>query len=180
MFESPAFQRMLERLSREALHDPLDPDVRLIVQTRARDACEYCLMPTRIRFEVDHVIPVSQWRAYLDGSLLTKPRESDREVHHLDNFAWTCPHCNGSKRNRVSGRVGQRVHPLFHPRRDRWDEHFVLTDGLLLVRGLTWIGKATERVLSLNDPRSNGPLVARHKAIVDGIYPPAWVRGTGR
>jgi hypothetical protein len=80
MFESPAFQRVLERLARETLHDPFDAEVRMVVQMRARDACEYCLMPTRTRFEVDHVIPVSQWCAYLDGGLLFQPRESDRAV----------------------------------------------------------------------------------------------------
>src|SRR3954466_11635857 len=102
MFDSPAFQRMLERLARQTPHDPSDPDVRMVVQTRARDACEYCLMPTRSRFEIDHIVPVSRWRAYLAGRLLWQPIESDREMHHLDNFAWSCSYCNGFKGERVS------------------------------------------------------------------------------
>jgi len=179
MFESPAFQIVLERLAREVVHDPTDDEVRMVVQARARDACEYCLMPTRGRYEVDHIVPVSQWSAYLAGNLMIRPVERDRSVDHLDNFSWSCSYCNSFKGDRVSGRVGQRVYRLFHPRRDRWEDHFMLRDGLFLVRGVTGIGKATERALAFNDSRGNGPIVARHKAILEGVYPPEWARGRG-
>jgi hypothetical protein len=179
MFESPAFQRVLERLAARAVHDPSDTEVRMVVQARARDACEYCLMPTRSRFEIDHIIPVSRWQAYLDGRLAVQPREGAREGDHLDNFAWSCSYCNESKGNRVSGRVDQRMYRLFHPRHDHWGDHFLLTNGCLRIEGLTEIGKATERALAFNNSRGNGPIVARHKAILDGIYPPAWARGWG-
>lgn len=179
MFESPAFQRLLERLANEAPHDPSDAEVRLVVRTRARDVCEYCLMPTLARFEVDHIVPVSRWREYFDGTLITQPGESDPELDHLSNFAWSCSYCNGFKGELVSGRVGRRDFRLFNPRRDLWNDHFVLTDGYLFISGLTEIGRATERVLAFNDTRRNGPLAVRHKAIVDGIYPPVWARGWG-
>src|SRR4026208_1778559 len=126
MFESPAVRHILERLANETLHDPFDVEVRLIVQMRARDACEYCLMPTRTRFDIDHIVPLSWWTEYLRGALLVQPVGGDREPNHLENFAWSCSHCNGFKGNRVSGRVGRHSLPLFHPRRDRWDEHFLL------------------------------------------------------
>jgi hypothetical protein len=179
MFESPAFQRVLARLANAALHDPSDAEVRMVVQTRAHDACEYCLMPTRTRYEVEHVIPVSRWHQFLDGNLLVLPDESSREAHHLDNFAWSCSYCNGFKGDQVVGRVGARSYPLFHPRRDRWEEHFLLRDHHLFIEGKSEIGKATERALAFNDRRQNGPLAARHKAIIDGVYPPEWARSWG-
>ncbi len=63
--------------------------------------------------------------------------------------------------------------------RDRWEDHFLLRDGHFLIVGVTDVGRATEGALGFNDPRPNGPLVARHKAIMDGVYPPDWARGWG-
>ena len=55
----------------------------------------------------------------------------------------------------------------------------MLTGAYLLVSGVTEIGRATERTLAFNDPGRRGPLVARHIAILDRVYPPAWARGWG-
>jgi hypothetical protein len=38
--------------------------------------------------------------------------------------------------------------PLFHPRRDRWSEHFAWND--LVLVGLTPIGRATVELLAMN------------------------------
>src|SRR3954454_17884811 len=116
MLDSPAYQGLLARLATRPSHDTSDDDVRTVVQTRARDACEYCLMPALSQFHVDHIIPRGRWRAYLYGSLLLKPSPTDAEADHLDNFAWSCAYCNMSKSDRVSGRAGQRSYRLFHPR----------------------------------------------------------------
>lgn len=40
--------------------------------------------------------------------------------------------------------------PLFHPRRDVWDEHFEYLGPHLI--GLTAIGRTTIAVLNINDP----------------------------
>jgi hypothetical protein len=136
-------------------------------------------MPTRSAFEVDHIIPVGRWREYLDGKLHGREHYGSREPDHLDNFAWSCSHCNGSKGERVVGRSNRRLHPLFHPRRDTWEEHFLLRDGYLFIVGVTDIGCATESVLGFNSTRPAGPLAVRHKAGMDGIYPPVWARGWG-
>ena len=136
-------------------------------------------MPTNTRFHVDHIVPVRRWKAYLDGALLVRPLDSDHEPNHIDNFAWSCPYCNESKGDRVSGRAGRRTSRLFHPRRDTWEEHFLLTDGDLYVTGATEIGEATERALAFNSTRRNGPVSTRHKAIVYGFYPPTWARDWG-
>ena len=74
-------------------------------------------------------------------------------------------------------RIGGRSFRLFHPRRDRWHDHFMLRDDCLVIKGMTDIGIATEGALSFNSLRHNGPLAVRHRAILDGIYPPAWARG---
>jgi hypothetical protein len=37
---------------------------------------------------------------------------------------------------------------LFHPRRDRWDEHFAFQGALIV--GLTPVGRATVRTLNMN------------------------------
>lgn len=179
MFDSPAFRQMLDELAQEPSHSPLDDTVRQCVQVRARDACEYCLMPSLSQFHVDHIVPRSRWRQYLNGTLLIEPRASDLEVDHIANFAWSCSYCNTFKGDRVAARVGRSSHRLFHPRRDRWVDHFVLTEQFVLIAGLTEIGTATVSALRFNDGSSNGPMVSRHKAFVAGVYPPAWARGWG-
>ena len=179
MLDAPALRQILARLTLLPSHDPTDDLVRLIVQARARDACEYCLMPTRSLFHVDHIVPSARWAEYLEAERLIEQPVSDRGASHIDNFAWACPHCNTSKGDRIQGRVGQRMSRLFHPRRDLWNEHFVLTGGHLLIEGVTDIGKATKHVLGFNRPHRNGAIVARHKAILDGVYPPPWAKGWG-
>jgi hypothetical protein len=179
MFESAALQRLLEGSARETVHHPSNPRVRIVVQARARDACEYCLMPTRSRFEIDHIIPVSHWSAYLDGRLVRQPLASDRGVHHLDNFAWSCSYCNAFKGNHVARRLGRSAFPLFHPHRDTWNEHFLLRDKYLFIDGMSGLGRATEKILAFNDTRHNGPVAARHQAKLDGTDPPHWAHGWG-
>jgi hypothetical protein len=44
---------------------------------------------------------------------------------------------------------GQRV-PLFHPRRNRWHEHFEWSADLTLMIGLTPTGRATIAAMDLN------------------------------
>ena len=87
-------------------------------------------------FHVEHIVPSSR-----GGS-------SD-----LDNLAWACPGCNLRKSDRVEApdpETGGDV-ALFHPRMDRWDEHF-RWDGFELI-GHTPVGRATSQLLQMNDPR---------------------------
>lgn len=179
MTDLPAIRQVEERLARLASHDPTHPDVRMVVKWRARDACEYCLMPSRSQFHVDHVIPQHRWRTYVERNPTPALQGDSRGAHHLDNFAWSCAFCNGSKGDQIARRVGQQNVRLFHPRIDLWEEHFILTDQYLLIVGVTEIGRATERALGFHDARSGGPLGARHRAIMDGAYPPPWARTWG-
>lgn len=47
-----------------SVHDPNDARVRLYVSQRAAEACEYYLMPTEGKFEVDHIVPKARWADY--------------------------------------------------------------------------------------------------------------------
>jgi hypothetical protein len=87
-------------------------------------------------FHVEHIVPLS-----LGGT------------DDVDNLAWACPGCNLKKSNRVTAvdpATGMEVR-LFHPRRDRWEEHLTW-QGYFLV-GLTPMGRALIAAFDLNHTR---------------------------
>jgi hypothetical protein len=47
--------------------------------------------------------------------------------------------------------IGGKVAPLYHPRLDEWDKHFRMEGAS--IEGITPIGRATVRVLAMNDAR---------------------------
>ena len=62
-----------------------------------------------------------------------------------------CGYCNRHKGPNIAGldpETGSLV-PLYHPRNDRWDDHFEW-NGTMLV-GRTPIGRATVFLLAVND-----------------------------
>ena len=111
-------------------------DLRRLVYQRARGRCEYCLQPEITGFSVhenEHII------ARKHGGATT-----------ADNLALSCPLCNRRKSSDLAAidpKTGEVVR-LFHPRRDRWDEHFHLDDAFMLP--LTAIGRATANLLEFN------------------------------
>jgi 5-methylcytosine-specific restriction endonuclease McrA len=173
-------RRLLDELAQRERHDPRDERVRTAVAGRARGACEYCLLPTGGQFQIDHIVPPARWEVYAARRLRGAwPAPARGGPDHLDNFAWSCPFCNGRKGQQVSRTVNRRTVRLFDPRHDDWPEHFVLVQHHLLyyIVGLTAVGEATARALDFNDGRPWGPLGARHGAAVIGRYPPYWARG---
>ena len=60
--------------------------------------------------------------------------------------------------------------PLFHPRRQRWDEHFAWEEGFDVVIGLTPAGRATVVALRLN---REGLVNFRRVLYAQGKHPPA-------
>ena len=67
------------------------------------------------------------------------------------NLALACPRCNRNKGPNLVG-IDKKTHEiakLYHPRRDRWADHFRWHGPRL--RGLTPTGRATIRVLAIND-----------------------------
>lgn len=101
--------------------------------------CEYCLSTEAYcgcSFEVDHIIPTSA------GG-----------TRSAENFALACAHCNAHKGARVEVKDPQTglLVKLFHPRVDRWRDHFAWTEGGTRVAGLTERGRATVAALQMND-----------------------------
>ncbi len=122
---------------------------------RAGGCCEYCLfgMDDRpIDFAVDHVI------AEKHGG----PTQSD-------NLCWSCYWCNsykGSDLSSVDWDVDNSIVPLFNPRQQTWDEHFLL-DGVRIVP-LTAVGRVTVFLLQLNAPER----IKDRKVLIElGTYP---------
>lgn len=108
------------------------------VRARARGICEYCRSQERFAtqsFSVEHVIP-------LQGS----------GGGDLDNLAFACQGCNNHKYTKteaIDPISGEIVH-LFHPRRDRWLDHFIWNHDFTRIIGLTAEGRATVEALQLN------------------------------
>ncbi len=114
----------------------LPASIVLRVRQRAGGRCEYCRLPadgTQAPFEVEHVIP-----------------RKHQGVSTLDNLAWACAFCNRRKGVNLSGLhpVTRTLVPLYHPRKDLWEEHFRLDQAY--VRGVTDIGAVTVEVLGMN------------------------------
>lgn len=116
----------------------MKPGDRLVVIERAGGCCEYCRSQQAFSpdpFSVEHIIPRQQG----GGDV-------------LDNLALSCQGCNNYKHTRTHAPDpddGAQA-PLFHPRHDRWPEHFEWTDEFTQVRGRTSIGRATVAALRLN------------------------------
>jgi hypothetical protein len=173
----PDLQALLALLQQQPRHDPHDDLVRRVVRLRARDVCEYCLRRSADPFHLDHIIPPALWPRYVAGRLAGVAAVTGRRgPDHLDNFAWCCPLCNESKRQRVSARVERRAQRLFDPRYDVWPDHFVFMRNYLIIAGITPVGLATERVLKFNGGGIDGPLATRYDDIVTNRYPPDWAR----
>src|SRR5713101_8287042 len=96
---------------------------RLIVE-RAGNCCEYCKYP-------GHYAPQS-----LSLDHIT-PRFSSGETSS-DNLALSCQGCNSHKAARMEAKdpVTGIVVPLFNPRRQRWRDHFAVTEPRAVATGL--------------------------------------------
>jgi len=117
----------------------MEDSVRQLVRERAGNRCEYCRLRQHegaaIRFHVEHV----------------RPRQHGGS-DDPENLALACPTCNWNKGPNMSAVDPEtdRLTPLYNPRSDRWKEHFGIV-GVEIV-GLTNVGRATTRLLRMNDP----------------------------
>ena len=114
------------------------PQQRQQIEARANGVCEYCKSPVLYAvqsFECDHIIPFA-----LDGTT------------ELDNLAFACGGCNRYKSAKVVGidPDSRQPVPLFHPRQQIWDDHFVWNDTYAIIIGITATGRATVNALQLN------------------------------
>ncbi|MGA9380947.1 MAG: HNH endonuclease signature motif containing protein [Phormidium sp.] len=112
--------------------------LRQLVYDRAKGCCEYCLIPETASFakhEIDHIIA-----------------EKHGGLTEAENLALSCTLCNkhkGSDLTSIDPETNQ-ITPLYNPRRDRWLDHFQLSNAQFLP--LTSMGRVTIRLLQLNHP----------------------------
>ncbi len=116
----------------------MDATTRELVRHRAGHRCEYCRLPQAaapyIAIHVEHV------RA---------------KQHHggdeAENLALACPYCNrfkGPNLSAIDPETGTVV-PVFNPRTQSWQEHFVFVRGEIV--GRTPVGRATAALLNMNE-----------------------------
>ena len=116
----------------------MDDKVVRAVWERAGRRCEYCFLPadfSEAPFQIDHII--------------AQKHHGDDE---LSNLALACFYSNSYKGPNIGGRdpVSGRFVRLFHPRSDRWSDHFAWEGPL--IAGRTAIGRTTIDVLWINHP----------------------------
>ncbi|HEY6292108.1 MAG TPA: HNH endonuclease [Terriglobia bacterium] len=81
------------------------------------------------------------------------------------NLALACHRCNlrkGPNLTDIDPLTGELA-PLFHPRRDRWADHFIVRSPR--IEGITPCGRVTVRALAMNDARR---LELRSELFVEG------------
>ena len=124
------------------------------VRERAGDLCEYCLFPeveSFFPFEPDHVFAIKH-----------------RGPTELMNLANSCIECNRFKGTDIASIDPESglIVRLFHPRRDRWADHFEMSASLILPQ--TDVGRVTVNLLQFNRPK----LVAIRGLLIEkGRYP---------
>ena len=88
------------------------------------------------------------------------------------NLALSCSSCNTFKGVAITGNdpLSERSVPLFHPRQNLWDEHFLWSEDFLRVVGSTATGRATVALLRMNQ----SALVNLRRVLRDtGLHPPS-------
>jgi hypothetical protein len=110
------------------------------IRRRAQYACEYCRLPQRasiLPHQVDHII--AQQHLGTDND---------------NNLCLSCLRCNLKKGPNIASidpdsEGEQQIVSLFHPRKQRWQEHFLLQENGR-IEGITPEGRATARLLDFN------------------------------
>jgi len=101
---------------------------RLTIAERAKNCCEYCLSQACFSmqsFSIEHIIPVAK-----GGKA------------ELENLALSCQGCNNHKYDKTDryDTVSHQEVSLFHPRQQKWTEHFAWTEDYTLIVGITPTG----------------------------------------
>jgi len=127
-----------------------------MVAGRAGHRCEYCRAPEvlfNFPFEVEHVVPASRGRS-----------------NEESNLALACRACNIFKADALTGYDpdSNSEVTLFHPRRDLWEEHFLVEADDGVIEGVTASGRATVARLRMN---SELQIAARSAWIQLGLFP---------
>jgi 5-methylcytosine-specific restriction endonuclease McrA len=115
----------------------MDAALRRVVRQWAGGRCEYCHLPeefSELSFHVEHIIP-----------------RQHGGTDDPENLALACPECNLRKGPNLTAiePAKRKVVRLFHPRQDKWNEHFAYRGAR--IAGKTSIGLATASLLRIND-----------------------------
>jgi 5-methylcytosine-specific restriction endonuclease McrA len=100
-------------------------NLREFIWRRAGGCCEYCLIPQEatpfFTFHVEHTIP----------------KQHGGETNDPSKLALACNRCNAYKGPNLTSvdPETQEIVLLFDPRKDAWDDHFVLRGGGFEVNG---------------------------------------------
>jgi hypothetical protein len=124
------------------------------VRERARERCEYCLIPESEAFgphEPDHLIALKH--------------SGETSSANLVLACFDCNRFKGSDIASLDPLTGALV-ALFNPRTQSWTEHFYLNGSRIIP--LTAIGRVTERLLKLNVASR---LESREQSAKLGFYP---------
>jgi 5-methylcytosine-specific restriction endonuclease McrA len=109
------------------------------VAKQAGGVCEYCRLPQAVAgvapFNIEHIVA----RQHGGATIIT-------------NLALACGRCNRHKGPNIAGLDPESgaIVPLFNPRKDQWDDHFIWMETSIVAR--TPIGRTTVQVLALNAP----------------------------
>ena len=131
--------------------------LREIIRLEAGNRCGYC--QTRQEYipwllEIEHIIPIA-----MGGS-------------HTQGILWlACRACNLFKATQVDvvdPVTGKRV-SLYHPRTQRWSDHFGWSSDGTMIIGLTSTGRATVTALNLNHLAA---ITVRQNWVSAGWHPP--------
>lgn len=108
-----------------------------LVRRRANHRCEYCQLhqddSPLAALHIEHIRP-------------RKHGGTDDD----SNLCLACIDCNLHKGSNLTGidPITETITPLFHPREQRWEDHF-MWDGIRIA-GRSAIGRTTVRVLCMN------------------------------
>jgi hypothetical protein len=135
----------------------ISSELKKIVRKRAHNCCEYCRSQERFAtqaFSVEHIIPISQ-----------------RGKSTINNLALACQGCNNHKYTKAKGMdpITGEIVSLYHPRKQKWRDHFSWNEDFSYVIGLTPAGRATVEALKLN---RIGLINLRKILFISGEHPP--------
>jgi HNH endonuclease len=115
---------------------------------------------------LDHIVPRAAW--YDSATPALDPDDPD----NLAAACWECNVIGKHARTHAADPFSGVVVPLFHPRHDRWRDHFEWSSDFIMLNGRTPIGWATIRALGLNGARYRAQRRLLRQAIAGGG--PAW------
>lgn len=129
------------------------------VKTRSVNVCEYCRSQVGFSpqpFAIEHIIPF-----ILGGKTI------------LSNLAYSCQGCNGHKftHTTASDPTTRRIVPLYNPRKQNLNEHFIWNEDFTLIIGTTSTGRATVELLQMN---REGCINLRKALFAFGEHPPIY------